>query len=1169
MRPALQIWTAPKCQAGAVALAALPATTAAQITETITGSESGQLTLPQDIALACGVAEGRVVRGILPRRGVREWVILSVADGAPGTTTTVTLGPLKQLLTLRGTLRRITATGTALDWPARTGTVATLLQQTVLTTLAADQLEWLSLGTIEYTAPLTLPAFAAQTRGQVLATLETLTGHEVVLRRVGEDIGYAIDLVAQQNITVAPWLLEAPASAVAISRTRSLLETATAVIGVGEDNAPLGDVQWIGGEPQGSGPWWIPLTDPVGGPAPIREDGQCAGALLALPDGTTVPVETSRASDSAVRVTTLGTYATGQRVILREATGGPVALLTSPSALAASRGLVVAQVRTRGARQERNLLRNGGFETAGLASWTTNGSPNHVEIPRSELGVTTTGKIATTRAANTGTGTALAVKNFPANYWIRRGHQLVVDGVTLTLAADAIPSTTGALTLTLASPGLPATYADNTPFTLLRAEVRTLTLDGDQSPLAPVLRFRDSNTDGMFTGGTGSVVSSSGTYATSAGATVGLAEYVDAGVQAGKVSVNVQSANARGALTWPTYGTDIFSVLGASLTINASTPQTGTVTYTGSIGGTVGVGTRLRYFANGLWRLLRVTSVAGGTLGVEAEHASAIAYFPTSTLEACNVLLSDGSTWVFTATRETRTLLLNGSHSSGATSVAFKAQANLATRNWVGTDTIQLTRNLSATLAITSIASSAGFTDENDQPIRGMSVVVNIDTATSTIDNLTKDVDWSVNQVVFDIGGISWVLGGVSGSTASLDADIWYSPTPFTTPQTLTTSWSRTDSYALSGTANWASTGRVTLTLASAVPTGRSYARGWPVKANWVGGFMRLHSTLAAGATTVDVFGHDEFYFATTSPADNRRGAVYRIQSSGSTIPIAGETIDCAADVQVGSGGTANVTLRAANTNSVAADSVVTIRVPALLDADDRTTGSVLRLLWGPGSATPANTVAAQQSSSEVVVVPVGGRVTVTGRAWFAITPETLAAGQTPVITIVDPDTNTILGTGAPSGGLTASESPTELILTAQAEITTTRRVALRVYGGSSTTFSRWHILKEAMLAITTKTDVGYDPEGFSRVAWHRCQDVLALRKSAARYSVRALDRGALTDSGSPPVLGQPIRLRASALDLDTTQRIVRLVWRWPGAELVEIEAGLLTPRLTDVDVSL
>jgi hypothetical protein len=142
-------------------------------------------------------------------------------------------------------------------------------------------------------------------------------------------------------------------------------------------------------------------------------------------------------------------------------------------------------------------------------------------------------------------------------------------------------------------------------------------------------------------------------------------------------------------------------------------------------------------------------------------------------------------------------------------------------------------------------------------------------------------------------------------------------------------------------------------------------------------------------------------------------------------------------------------------------------------------------------------------------------------------------------------------------------------VLTAQVELTQSRRVALRVFGGSSTVFSRWHALKEAILSITRKGDVPYDREGLSRVAWHRCQDVLALRKGAARFTVRGVDRLALSDAGTPPLLGQPIRLRSDALGLDTTERIVRLVWRWPGAELVEIEAGQLTPRFTDVSVTL
>jgi hypothetical protein len=1166
MTPILHVLTAPKCQVGAEALAALPATTSAQITETIGGTEGGTLTLPRDIARAAQIDAGRIVRGIIPRRGVREWVVLSVADADPGNSVTVSLAPLRQLLALRGYARTVSESGVSLAFTELTGTVSDLLQRTVLTNLAADGLEWLSVGTVEYPSTLTLPSFSVQTRGQVLATIEQLTGYEVVLRRVGNDTGYAIDVLQRQNANVAPWLVEAPASALAISRTRNLMESATAVLGVGEDNAPLGDVQWIGGTPIGSGPFWLPLTDPLSGPLPIREDGQFVGAVLALPDDTTLPVLASRASDSAVQVASLGTYVIGQRVILREATGGPVSLITSPSALAQARGLVVARVSTRGARQERNLIRNGGFETAGLASWAAVGSPVNAEIPRTELGITTTGRLATARPAATGTDMPLSVKDFPAGYWFRRGHQLVVAGVTLPLTADVIPDTSGAFTLALGGAGLPGSYPDNTPFTLIRREMRTLTLDGDQNALSQVLRFRDVNTDGLIEGGGVSLASAVGEYTVTSGAA-----YVDRPLLAGRLSVPVTDSVGNQVLAWPTKGTDVYWLLSPHLSgVGLSAGQ---ITFSGTSSLSPVVGTVVSYLGqNGTVAYVRVTAVSPGALNiVPVGEASLIkGWSGLGLFLACNVIIADGSSWTFTAVRETRTIRANGTQPAGALTLSCKPQSNIATRNWTAADTISMTRALSASLAITSIDVTNGFEDEFGNPIIGMQAVVSFNAASSTIDDLTFGTDWAMGDVFFDLGtGTPWRLDSITGTQAVLaNGDIWITATPFTTPQTASASWTKTDTYALTGTASWGTNGRVTLTLASAIPAGRSYARGLPVGSNWVSGFLRLHAARSGGNTTVELFGHDGFT-ATSDPSSSLRGALYRITASGSTVPIPGETLDCAADVQVSGGGTASVTLRAANTTALAVDAVLTVAVPQLLDDNDRRMGSVLRLLFAAGSTTPANSIAAQQSSSELVTVPQNGKVTVTARAWFAVTAESLAAGQAPVLAIVDPDSNTMLAYGAPSGTLDARETPTEVVLTAQVELTQSRRVALRVFGGSSTVFSRWHALKEAILSITRKGDVPYDREGLSRVAWHRCQDVLALRKGAARFTVRGVDRLALSDAGTPPLLGQPIRLRSDALGLDTTERIVRLVWRWPGAELVEIEAGQLTPRFTDVSVTL
>jgi hypothetical protein len=55
--PILQVWSAPKCETGAVPIAALPAVTYAQIVETINGADSGTITIPADVARRARVGD--------------------------------------------------------------------------------------------------------------------------------------------------------------------------------------------------------------------------------------------------------------------------------------------------------------------------------------------------------------------------------------------------------------------------------------------------------------------------------------------------------------------------------------------------------------------------------------------------------------------------------------------------------------------------------------------------------------------------------------------------------------------------------------------------------------------------------------------------------------------------------------------------------------------------------------------------------------------------------------------------------------------------------------------------------------------------------------------------------------------------------------------------------
>ena len=1195
--PLLQVWSAPKCQVDAQPIAALPAVTSAQITETINGTDSGTILLPADVARAAGIAEGRIIRAIVPLRGVVEWVITSVADSATGSKVSLTLGPLRQLLALRGFVREQTGTAVSLSFAPGRLTVTDLLTRYVLTNLADDGLGWLSLGTVEYMDRIDVGTMSAIRRGGLLALIEKTTGYEVQLRRIGADAGYAIDVLERRGADLPTLLMETPATATAISRTRDLAQAATAVMPVGTDGKTLGEVDWTGGTVSGTGPFYIPLTDPAGGAAPIREDDQFSGAYLRLADGTVLAVTGSRASDSAVRVDAVGSYVSGQRVMLCETTDGrPISVISSPSALADARGLIVAQVTARGSRQERTLTPNAGFET-GSSSWTeVNSSGPVVAIDRDELGLTLTMAANGTRSAGTSTATPFSVKSLPPSTWVRRGDSLVVAGQTYTITADAIPTTGGALTLSIA-PVLVGSLANGNAVTLVRKEQRTLAADGAQSAAHPYLVFTDSNTDNLpLADGTLSIPATGTTTAARARYTKNRM----AGVLFLDVSVGGDAYAAP---------TDGWSTLSGSGGTDIGNPQ--------QIGELINNG-RIRFFANhaangvvvgsvivapyahtitgqierviGAWpyTVTAVTTDGAGnewcavspsTLG--GRVTATIGSGPFMTVAATtlpfllsNTTIASAASATLTHTRETRTLLASGTQSAGTASLVCQADPVIARRDWTSADTLEVGRSINdAAIQITSgtIAFIAGV---------GYEITCTINLAGSTVDELpTSDYTGAnAGRAIYAVRTSSsstlyaMSLYSISGTTLKFRSTAALN-TGWTIPaQTRTSSWVAYYSHTITGSASWAATGRVTLAI-SATPTGVTYARGDRVWANWhtraVHGdntLLRTYAAVSSGATSIQLYGNDR-WASGDDDAVAQPCTLYRVAATHSTIPRPGETVVAATDTQANGSGIAAVTLTAANTNAITGDVPVTLTRPVLLGPDDRTDGSVLRLLFAPGSASPSISIGAVQSGAVWVPVAAGAVVTLTAVARFRVTPESLAIGQAPLVAIVNLTTNTVLARGTITA-TTVYEAPYgEVQCVATATIAAGASLALRVYGGSSSSFDRWHICTDASLYVGTDV-LPYAAGSRSRIGFQRGQDVLAQRKTSARYVVRGVDTAALDATGTPVQIGQRVRLRAASLDLDTTERIVALTWRWPGAELVEMECAALTPRLTDVEVS-
>lgn len=718
--PVLQVWSGPRCDPSAYPLAAIPPLTQIRLVETIAGSDdAGTLTLPRTLALACGVSEGRVLRAWWPARGTMEWPILRVSDSDPGDLTSVTLGTMRAILAWRDMARVLGARAVVTEFAAMSGTVADVLAQRVLTNLAEDGLSWLSAGVIETSAVYPWPTQSSVRRGEVLTLIEQVTGHEVRLRALAGDTGYAIDVLASLGGDAETRLVSVPWQT--ISRTRDLLQAATEVLPVGEDGQRMGEVDWVGGAAIGSGPYWIPLTDPTGGEAPIQEDGQCAGALLALPDGSTLPVLATRASDSAVQVAALGTYSTGQRVLFWEsATGRPLSRLTSPSAIA-ERGVVSAEVRVKGARAERTLNPNPDF-ALGVIGWTPGTAGTMMD--RADFDKTLVFAANGARGAGTGTGTPFAVDGLPALQKLYRGQTIEHTGAALAVSAAAIPNTSGVLSLSF-TPGLPSNFNDDDPITLRRRELATMSAvhatpalsgllflqgadahivqrlaafarvdvmgaSGDLRVLGPGGEVFDENLRALYVHDDDDdvlVLRYAGYGGSAPPATDTLACTNVAVVSAHRLRVFVPTSSVTGTHALFTFRSTGSTSVPPWLVIPESG---GLLTFAGTVAasGTVAGQPYLDIDILGLPSATDLTGLAG--------------YVIDSTVR----LYSGGWSGSFALRwlRETRTLRFSGAHTIGATTATFKAISTIQLRNWVGADQL---RTVSGVFGVSGSASWA------------------------------------------------------------------------------------------------------------------------------------------------------------------------------------------------------------------------------------------------------------------------------------------------------------------------------------------------------------------------------------------------------------------------------------------------------------------------------
>jgi hypothetical protein len=291
-RDLVQLWSAPQCQTGAVAVGPITTWQSARVSLsegappglTMSGVLRAELT-------AADAREGCALRVLSPTRGVSWWVVAQITDTAEQDVAALRCVPLRSLLALRGLVRVgslysfTPPTDVSLLWLVREYVLSTSEIAGARPELAEDGLDWLELRTVEEpAAPIVLPPFAGQTRGQVLATLEQLSQRTAVL--VPKDAlgatGFWLDLLRDPSAAENRW--------------------------------------------------------------PIREDGQLVGAFVRLAIGDTREITESRASDSSVRIASITGLSVNDRVgLVLDADSTPVDEVVSPSRLARVGRVVATQ----------------------------------------------------------------------------------------------------------------------------------------------------------------------------------------------------------------------------------------------------------------------------------------------------------------------------------------------------------------------------------------------------------------------------------------------------------------------------------------------------------------------------------------------------------------------------------------------------------------------------------------------------------------------------------------------------------------------------------------------------------------------------------------------------------------------------------------------------------
>jgi hypothetical protein len=484
-RALVQVWDRPQCEAGAVALGPLTGWTSANVSQADGAPEQLTITsIPEPVARAASLGEGRLLKVATPLRGVRWWVVLQVTDrdGAGASGVSLTAGPLRYLLAWRGFVRD----GTEYAFtPPPDMTAARAIEEYVLNTplggsprpeLATDGLGWLSVGSIGWPFPLPLQPFAWKTRAEILRDIEALTGYQITLRPLvpNGSTGFAIDLLPPPSLFPdVSAMLSVGGNVATADRTRDLMRSPSIVTVRPTGAASMGvpSVR-IAGVVSGPTPAWIRCNTTVG--EFIREPHQFVGAYLRRDNGDTYQI-----TDARVRILQVGAesfalpdvqVADGTGIVdgelvalVRTTTSLPLTEFSSPSAVA-SRGRVLGVATSPEASLDRNWVTPSAdfefeFPPTTLFGWTLQGGAEVVAYPRAE---DVTAWSAQSDGAHVLGATSITLKNAPPERALYGTEVLDLGPGGQKIIADAVvtASSGGALTVTLTS-GLDANIADN------------------------------------------------------------------------------------------------------------------------------------------------------------------------------------------------------------------------------------------------------------------------------------------------------------------------------------------------------------------------------------------------------------------------------------------------------------------------------------------------------------------------------------------------------------------------------------------------------------------------------------------------------------------------------------------------------------------------------------